>query len=56
MEKYIGVPVNNHITPNSVLSPFRQDTPTCNYYYLIDKTGYAKLRFRDWMVHLKRLF
>jgi hypothetical protein len=50
MEKYIGVPVNNlTLLPNSVLSPFRQDTnPTCNYYYLIDKTGYAKLRFRDW--------
>lgn len=50
MEKYIKVPVNKQtLLPNSVLSPFRQDTlPTCNYYYTIEKNGYAKLRFRDW--------
>ena len=50
MEKYLKVPVSNQtLLPNSVISPFRQDSnPTCNYYYLIDKTGYAKLRFRDW--------
>lgn len=50
MEKYLKVPVNKQtLLPNSVLSPFRQDTnPTCNYYYTIEKSGYAKLRFRDW--------
>jgi hypothetical protein len=50
MERYLKVPVNKQtLLPNSVLSPFRKDNnPTCNYYYLVDKTGYAKLRFRDW--------
>ena len=50
MERYLGIKVSNEtLSPSSSLSPFRKDnSATCNYYYTIDKTGYAKLRFRDW--------
>jgi hypothetical protein len=50
MEYYLNVKVDyNSLQANTILSPFRKDkNPTCNYYYTIDNTGYAKLRFRDW--------
>lgn len=50
MERYIGIKVcPQTLLPNSSKSPFRKDdNPTCNYYYTIDNSGYAKLRFRDW--------
>ncbi len=50
MERYLKIKVcDKTLEANSCLSPFRVDNkPTCNYYYTIDVTGYAKLRFKDW--------
>jgi hypothetical protein len=50
MEYYLKFPVNNEtLSANSLLSPFRKDNnPTCNYYYIEDKFGKIKLKFRDW--------
>lgn len=50
MERYLKIKVcPKTLEANSCLSPFRVDhKPTCNYYYTIDATGYAKLRFKDW--------